>query len=156
MFAHFGVDNIRDTTLLDAANSPFFRAIRQAFPYNTSANLKRPCLIMDNPSVLRRVVDQHVVAQGHPHAEDLLRDSTVRQWVDAYAERLEQLTEPAWQETIRNPESRWFREEPEFGHLFRFGRPSDAACPIPARPQGIRQDTSASLSRNADECHIPE
>lgn len=136
VFAHFGVDNIRDTTLLEAANSPFFRAIRQAFPYNASANLKRPCLIMDHPSVLRRVVEQHVVAQGHPHAEDLLRDRTVMQWVDAYAERLEQLTEPAWQQTIHSPESRWYREKPEYGNLFRFGRPTDAASPSVPVPKG--------------------
>ncbi|MEJ2111948.1 MAG: radical SAM protein, partial [Acidobacteriota bacterium] len=49
VFAHFGVDNIREKTLLDAANSPFFIAIREAFPYNDNANLKKPCIITDNP-----------------------------------------------------------------------------------------------------------
>jgi hypothetical protein len=58
------------------------------------------------------------------------------QWVDAYAKHLEQLTEPAWQQLIHSPESRWYREKPEFGNLFRFGRPTDAASPSQPVPKG--------------------
>ncbi len=42
VFAHFGVDNIREKSLLEAANSPFFNAIREAFPFNETANLNGP------------------------------------------------------------------------------------------------------------------
>lgn len=122
VFAHFGVDNIRDTSLVDAANSPFFRAIRERFPYNKTGNLKRPCIILDNPHVLREVVDEFVPPQGHEHCEDLIRDPRIMQWVDNYAARLEELTEPAWLEMIENPASRWYRENKEYKNLFTFGK----------------------------------
>ena len=64
VFAHFGVDNIREKSLLEAANSPFFNAIREAFPFNETANLKRPCMITDNPHALRKLVNEYVTAKG--------------------------------------------------------------------------------------------
>jgi MoaA/NifB/PqqE/SkfB family radical SAM enzyme len=120
VYAHFGVDNIREKSLLEAANSPFFRAIRREFPFNENANLKRPCMIIDNPAVLRRLVEQHVVPQGHEHAEDIIRDPKVSKWVDDYSERFKELTEPAWLKIIEDPNSRWHREKEEFRLLFRF------------------------------------
>jgi len=120
VYAHFGVDNIRECSLLDAANSPFFRAIRRAFPFNESGNLRRPCMIIDNPGVLRRLVAEHVVPQGHAHAEDIVRDPEVVRWVDRYAERMEQLTEDEWRRKIDDPASRWHKEGEEYKLLFRF------------------------------------
>ena len=64
VFAHFGMDNIRDKTILEAANSPFFRSIRQRFPYNANGNLLRPCMIIDNPHVLREAVAEHIVTSA--------------------------------------------------------------------------------------------
>ena len=122
VYAHFGVDNIRTTTLLEAANSPFFRAIRREFPYNASGNLKRPCMILDNPEVLRAVVREHIAPAGHPHAEDIVLDARVRAWADQYAARMEELTEREWQRTIDEPASRWSREKDEYRNLFRVHR----------------------------------
>jgi MoaA/NifB/PqqE/SkfB family radical SAM enzyme len=42
VFAHFGVDNIREKSILDAANSPFFKAIRREFPYTPRATSNVP------------------------------------------------------------------------------------------------------------------
>ncbi len=120
VFAHFGVDNIRDKSLLDAANSPFFRAIRREFPFNDIGNLRRPCMIIDNPGVLRRVVDEHVAAAGHEHSEDIVRDPKVVEWVQAYGDRMKELTDPAWTALINDPGSRWYRENQEYRNLFRF------------------------------------
>ncbi len=122
VFAHFGVDNIREKSLLEAANSPFFNALREAFPYNERANLKRPCLITDNPQVLRKLVDDHIVANGHVHSEDIVRDPAVTRWIDAYAQRFEKLTEPEWIKIIENPESRWHKEKDEYKNLFKLGK----------------------------------
>ncbi len=122
VFAHFGVDNIREKSLLEAANSPFFRAIREAFPYNETGNLKRPCILLDNPQVLRKLVDEFVVPQGHPHSEDIVRNPLVTGWVDLYAEKLKELTEPAWLDMIEDPESRWYKEKDEYKNLFTFGK----------------------------------
>jgi len=122
VFAHFGVDNIREKTLLEAANSPFFNAIREAFPFNETGNLKRPCMIIDNPQVLRKLVQEHVVEQGHAHSEDIVRDPATAKWVDQYAERFKELTEPEWLKMIENPESRWYKEKDEYQNLFTFGK----------------------------------
>jgi MoaA/NifB/PqqE/SkfB family radical SAM enzyme len=122
VYAHFGVDNIRERSLLDAANSPFFRAIRQAFPFNETGNLQRPCMIIDNPGVLRRLVAEHVVPQGHAHAEDIVRDPGVLQWIDRYAARMEELTEAEWRRKMDDPASRWHRGGEEYQRLFRFAK----------------------------------
>ena len=137
VYAHFGVDNIRDTSLLDAANSPFFRAIRREFPFNDSANLRRPCLIVDNPQVLRRLVNEYVVPGGHVHADEIVSHPSVVRWVDEYAERMEQLTEQEWQQKIENPASRWYRHGDEYKLLFRF----KDTTPAPG-PNAVRASTS--------------
>lgn len=135
VFAHFGVDNIREKSLLEAANSPFFNAIREAFPFNASGNLKRPCLILDNPQVLRNLVRQYVRGQSHAHSEDILLDPATIRWVDRYADRLKDLTEPEWLNIVGNPESRWYKEKAEYKNLFTFGKPSGAPVRSPQPPR---------------------
>jgi MoaA/NifB/PqqE/SkfB family radical SAM enzyme len=118
VFAHFGVDNIREVSILDAVNSPFFEAIRREFPYNDIANLKRPCMIMDNPQVLRKVVEEHLVPQGHQHSQDIIRDPDVVEWIDRYSERFKDLTDPVWLELIEDPNYRWYKHGKEYEGLF--------------------------------------
>jgi MoaA/NifB/PqqE/SkfB family radical SAM enzyme len=120
VFAHFGLDNIRDTSIVEAVNSPFFRAIRREFPYNPTGNLRRPCMIVDNPQVLRKVVKEHLVPAGHAHSEDVVDDPKVVDWVDRYATRFQELTDPLWEAQIRDPADRWFLEGKEYRSLFRF------------------------------------
>jgi MoaA/NifB/PqqE/SkfB family radical SAM enzyme len=120
VFAHFGVDNIRDVSILEAVNSPFFNAIRREFPYNDIGNLKRPCMIIDNPEVLRKVVNEHLVPQGHQHSEDIIHDPEVVEWIDRYAERLKDLTDPVWLELIEDPNYRWYKHGKEYEGLFRY------------------------------------
>jgi MoaA/NifB/PqqE/SkfB family radical SAM enzyme len=122
VFAHFGMDNIREKSILDAANSSFFKAIRGEFPYNAEGNLKRPCMIIDNPEVLRKTVEEHVAPQGHEHSEDIIRDPEVVEWVDDYALRFKQLVDPIWLEMIEDPNYRWYREGGEYRSLFRFNK----------------------------------
>jgi len=120
VFAHFGMDNIRDKTIAEAVNTPFFKAIRREFPYNENGNLRRPCMIVDNPQVLRRVVAEHLVPAGHDHSEDIVKDPKVVAWADAYSERLKVLTDPLWEAEIADPSNRWYRGKPEYKNLFRF------------------------------------
>jgi hypothetical protein len=114
------VDNIRDKSVVEAANSPFFNAIRQEFPYNENANLKRPCMIIDTPDGLRKLVDQYLVPQGHEHSEDIIHEPSVVAWIDSYAESLKKLTDPVWERQIQDPSNRWYREGEEYKSLFRF------------------------------------
>ena len=120
VFAHFGVDNIRDKSLREAANSPFFKAIRARFPYNDNGNLMRPCMIIDNPQVLRETVAQYIVPEGHAHSEDIIRDPHVVEWVDDYSERFKALTDPLWESQRGDPGNRWYRQKSEYKNLFSF------------------------------------
>lgn len=120
VFAHFGLDNVRDKTIVEAVNTPFFKAIRREFPYNENGNLRRPCMIVDNPQVLRRVVAEHLVPAGHEHSEDIITDPKVVAWADEYSARLKVLTDPLWEAQIGDPSNRWYREKPEYKNLFRF------------------------------------
>jgi hypothetical protein len=120
VFAHFGVDNIRDTSLFAALNSPFFRHIRSRFPYNENANLRRPCMIIDNPDVLRDAVNRYLVPHGHEHSEDLIKDPETVKWIDRYAEHYRKLVDPIWESVINNPESRWYKHGQRYKRLFRF------------------------------------
>jgi MoaA/NifB/PqqE/SkfB family radical SAM enzyme len=119
VFAHFGVDNIREKSILEAANSPFFKAIRARFPYNEEGNLRRPCMIIDNPEVLRDVVEEYLVPQGHQHSEDIIRDPKVVSWVDRYAQRFKALVDPIWRKQMEDPSDRWYREGNEYRALFQ-------------------------------------
>ena len=110
VFAHFGVENIREKSILQAANSPSFKAIRQRFPYNPEGNLRLPCMIIETPEVLREVVDEYLVSQGHTHSEDIIHDPQVVAWIDRYAREFKALADPLWEVQISDPEDRWYRE----------------------------------------------
>jgi MoaA/NifB/PqqE/SkfB family radical SAM enzyme len=129
VFAHFGLDNIRDKTIVEAVNSPFFEAIRREFPYNQEGNLRRPCMIVDNPQVLRRVVAEHLVPAGHVHSEDVVAEPGVVAWIDEYAARFKTLVDPLWEAQTADPADRWYREGREYRNLFRFKRPVPPANP---------------------------
>lgn len=153
VFAHFEVDNIREKTIIEAANSPFFQAIRNAFPYNESANLRRPCPIIDNPGVLRSLVNEFMVPQGHPHAEDIVRDPRVMSWVDDYAERFKELTEPGWLATIENPASRWYKEKYEYRNLWTFGKSGSIPTPSSVSISDEREDKPTAAGIGAGYSH---
>jgi MoaA/NifB/PqqE/SkfB family radical SAM enzyme len=120
VFAHFGLHNIRDTTIVEAVNSPFFKALRREFPYNDNGNLRRPCMIVDNPQVLRKVVTEHLVPSGHAGSEAIIADPRVVDWVDRYAARFQELTDPIWEAQIQDPADRWYKDGREYKNLFRF------------------------------------
>ena len=120
VFAHFGVDNIRDKPLIDIFNSPFFREIRGSFPYNENANLRRPCMIIDNPEVLRNAVHKHVAKEAHAGSEDIINDPSVIKFVDEYSARVKELTEDQWIKDTKSEGFRWNRDEERFRKLYEF------------------------------------
>jgi len=127
VFAHFGVDNIRNKPLYEAVNSPFFKEIRRSFPYNDNANLKRPCMIIDNPEVLRNAVHKHVVSAGHTHSEDIIDDPKVIDFVDKYAAEFKALSDPDWEKRINDPNDRWYKEGEEYKRLFHYKKLGEEA-----------------------------
>ncbi len=56
VFYHFAADNIKEKSLEEVLESPFFKAFRNKRPYNE--NLLMPCTIIDNPQILRDAVKE--------------------------------------------------------------------------------------------------
>lgn len=72
VFAHFAVDNIKGKSLKQVINSPFFKAIKAKQPFNQDHRL--PCMIIDNPEILRQVVAETGAHPTHPGAESLITE----------------------------------------------------------------------------------
>jgi MoaA/NifB/PqqE/SkfB family radical SAM enzyme len=93
IFVHLATDNIKQKSLSEAINSPFFKGIRSQQPYGE--NLLRPCMIIDHPYVLR-----NLYSDFHPHPTDgpvcgfvaNLRDD-----LDLYSQEVAAKLDPVWQ-----------------------------------------------------------
>lgn len=55
-FIHYSDSNIREKTLLEALQSPLFKAYRTRQPFNE--NHLRPCPLLDNPQALKKMVKE--------------------------------------------------------------------------------------------------
>ncbi|MCF7935416.1 MAG: radical SAM protein [Synergistales bacterium] len=98
VFCHFAVDNIRDKPLAEVVQSPFFKAIRDAQPYDDD-NLLRPCIIIDHPWVLRDLVQKHGARPTHDGSSAMLEE--LAPGLDQYAQELKEIYDPLWEEHER-------------------------------------------------------
>jgi len=98
VFVHFAVDNIKEKSLVDVLQSDFFKAIREAQPYEDD-NLLCPCLIIDHPQVLRELVERYGARPTHPGSEALLKD--LAPGLDRYSERIKSIYGPLWEKEGR-------------------------------------------------------
>ncbi len=94
VYTHIAADNIHETSLADALDSPLFRDIRRRQPHNQ--NHLRPCMIIDNPSVMREVIDQNRPYFTHEGAEEIYTEKA--RLMDDYARRYGELAERIWAE----------------------------------------------------------
>jgi MoaA/NifB/PqqE/SkfB family radical SAM enzyme len=93
-FVHFYTHNVRDHSLVEILKSPFFRAVRDAQPY--SENLLRPCKILDNPQVLRRIIKETGARPSYEGADQIIRNPEVMTFLDRYAMEHKKLADAAW------------------------------------------------------------
>lgn len=103
-FVHFSVDNIKNKTLKQALNSDFFRFLRSRQPFS-NGNLLSPCMIIDDPDVLRQAVIKTGARPTHEGA-DVILNGHVRAGLDKYARKMRSITEPIW-ETIKDRNIKW-------------------------------------------------
>jgi MoaA/NifB/PqqE/SkfB family radical SAM enzyme len=89
VFAHFAVDNIKGKKLKDVINSEFFRTIKARQPF--CRDHRMPCMIIDNPEILRSVVRETGARPTHPGAESLVTD--LASSLDDYAKGLREVIE---------------------------------------------------------------
>ncbi|MEJ2726830.1 MAG: radical SAM protein, partial [Deltaproteobacteria bacterium] len=94
VYTHIAVDNIHDTSLVQALNSKLFRDIRSRQPHNQ--NHLRPCMIIDNPHVMRDIIRKNVPSFTHTGAEEIY--TTRSDDMDRYAQAWGVLAERVWAE----------------------------------------------------------
>jgi len=91
VFVHFAQDNIieiykRGGHLWDGLDSNFFKAIRAGQPWNKDHRM--PCMIVDNPHCLRKVVFKTKPQPTHLGAASIVKDSKITQHLDNYSQTL--------------------------------------------------------------------
>lgn len=72
VFCHFAKDNVRQRPLKEILGTDFFRAFRSRQPFNK--DLRRPCIMIDNPHVLREIVAETGAHGTHEGAESLIKE----------------------------------------------------------------------------------
>ncbi len=94
VFTHFAIDNIKNKSLKDCINSPLMKAIQKQQPY--SKNLMTPCMIIDEPEILRKVVKETGAYSTDGGDKSLLED--LAPFLDDYSRKIHQLWDPIWEE----------------------------------------------------------
>lgn len=93
IFVHLATDNIKQKTLKEAVNSPFFRSIRSHQPF--SRNLLRPCMIIDHPYVLRNLCEEFKPYPTDSNICGLV--SCLAGELDKYSAEAAKILDPAWE-----------------------------------------------------------
>lgn len=96
IFAHFAYDNVKGKKLEDAFAGPYFKELQSRQPYNQ--NLLRPCMMIDNPNVVREVVKKVGAYPTHPGAEKMVEDPQFMSELDKLAEDFAPYAAKAWKE----------------------------------------------------------
>jgi MoaA/NifB/PqqE/SkfB family radical SAM enzyme len=98
VFTHIALDNVYDTPLAEALNSSLFCSIRGRQPHNP--NHLRPCMIVDNPHVMREVIQETNARFTHPGAEEIY--TVKKEEIDAYAAKWGRLADAVWEKDYLN------------------------------------------------------
>lgn len=102
VFCHFAVDSIMDKSLKEVLNSDFMKAIRREQPYRD--NYLTPCMLIDEPDVLRQAVAKHHAYPTHPGAETLV--TSLKGEIDDYARSYRAIADDVWEKEYRKKSSR--------------------------------------------------
>jgi len=99
-FIHYANVNIKDTTLLEALKSPLFREFRARQPFNE--NHLRPCPCLDNPDMLREMVQAANAFSTQIDQEDVVElTNKCREAAERWAVTADRL----WQEKMANKQA---------------------------------------------------
>ncbi len=94
VFIHFAQDNIKEIYahkghLWDVLKSDLFCEIRKGQPWNRDHRM--PCMIIDNPKCLRKIVKKVKPRPTHPEAQDILCSSQIVNHLNQYSKELAKL-----------------------------------------------------------------
>ena len=102
VFVPFGVGNIKEKSLVEILNCPFFKGVREAQPF--SENHLRPCMIIDHPHKLREFCQKYNAYPLYPDALRLLGELAPS--LEQNAQDYGKLAEKAW----NSPEYNWAKD----------------------------------------------
>ena len=91
VFHQFHVDNINDKPLLECLGSDYFRDLRSCL--REVENPLRPCPVIDNPEMLRKLVEEHSPTPSQSGVDSLLTGE-IRRGIDRYASSLKKAFDP--------------------------------------------------------------
>jgi len=94
IFTHFAQANIKNTSLKEAMNCPFFKEIRKRQPY--SSNLLMPCMLIDHPKVIRELCQTYKPHPTHPESQTLSED--LKDDLDKYSQKVHQIYDKVWED----------------------------------------------------------
>lgn len=107
VFFQFSVDNIKGKKLIDVMQSDFFKAIQEAQPYSENKNLMAPCAIIDNPEILRGIVQKYNAKPSYPGVENLIKNKEVMEFLDNYSKEFKKITDPIWEKELSKKHKCW-------------------------------------------------
>ncbi|MBN2381762.1 radical SAM protein [bacterium] len=110
VFFQFSKHNISTSTLQEALQSSFFKAIRQGQKNN--CNLLRPCTILDRPEISRSAVRDHGARPSNQGSEDVF--TKMRAAIDTYTQEYGRIADEAWNNMPQTREELLNREEEVF------------------------------------------
>jgi MoaA/NifB/PqqE/SkfB family radical SAM enzyme len=95
IFVHYATHNIKNCSLAEALNSPFFRGLREMQPFNY--NTLRPCPIIDHPNIMRSALKRWEAYPTHEGAEKTFTDPELTAGLDRYSREVEEMFTPIWE-----------------------------------------------------------
>ena len=94
VFIHFSDSNIHDKSILEMLQSPLFKAYHEGQPFNR--NHLRPCPMLENPKLLREMVNKTGAKGTNAEAEETVEHLCAK--CDHYAEEWGPVADRIWAE----------------------------------------------------------
>jgi MoaA/NifB/PqqE/SkfB family radical SAM enzyme len=93
-FVHYSTCNIKNVSLKEALGSPLMRAYQKRQPFNQ--NLRRPCPIIDNPEMLKEIVEESGAYPTQIHADETAAEFAKK--LQPYADEWGHIADRIWSE----------------------------------------------------------
>ncbi|MDA8272314.1 MAG: radical SAM protein [Deltaproteobacteria bacterium] len=98
VFAQFAADNIFDKSMEDILNSMYFKSIRKE--QMGIKNRLRPCMIIDHPHILRKVVAEGGAKATQEGGDSII--SELKDKMDTYSQSYGRIADAVWEEEFDN------------------------------------------------------
>ena len=110
-FIHLSQGNINEMSLKEALQLPFFKEMQKLQPYTD--NLLRPCMLVDNPEVFRKIGSLPGVHSTDGTLENMYKD--VGKFLDELSQKWEEVSRPVFEKDFPDvaKETKEYKERKE-------------------------------------------